>query len=525
MTISVVIPAFNAEATLGQTLASVVGQTHQPDEVIVVDDASADATIEVARSFEDLLPIRVIERKENCGVGPARGSGLDAATCDAIAFIDSDDLWFPFHLHELNRIYTGPGSIAAAQYLSWMPGLPLDVAPSSKVITVPPADAQPLVILEGAFLSIGAMFSRDDYRVTEGYQAYDTGEDWDMWIQLISNGARVVQCHVPSVLYRQRPGSLTTDVEGMLRRDIEILERHLPKLDGRALRRARSTIRRREARIELVAAIKTAADGRPNKARMMHLKAALRDHSLRRFGQEFNSSVTARAMLGLVQPARGAVGLADGSESELADAAEVAEPKPDRRVSIVVVADDHESMLEATLAGLLTLNLCTDGSFPAAEVIVVDRSSSGRGNEIVERFEGHLPVRMVSLDEDADEFEARSAGLEAATSELTLFVDSGDVVLPDHLDLLLAEYEPGRMVAARAASWTLAGEDTQSLTPAENLKTSATVLPAETVLESDVLFNGALVSTERLDAAGLSVLCRVLRSDGQRPGTVPPSTV
>jgi glycosyltransferase involved in cell wall biosynthesis len=211
----------------------------------------------------------------------------------------------------------------------------------------------------------------------------------------------------------------------------------------------------------------------------------------------------------LLQPARGAVGLVDSSESDLDDSAEVTERKPDCRVSIVVDVSKDESMLEATLAGILTLNLRPDGSFPVEEVIVAGGSSSGRPNEIVERFEGHLPVRMVSLEDDADQTVARSAGLEAATSELALFVDSGDVVLPDHLDLLLAEYEPGRVVSARSASWGLAGDDTQSLTSTDDAKTSETVLRAETALESNLLFDRTLVSTERFDAAGLSVLCRV----------------
>ena len=166
-------------------------------------------------------------------------------------------------------------------------------------------------------------------------------------------------------------------------------------------------------------------------------------------------------------------------------------------------------MLEATLVGILTLNRRSEGSFPAEEVIVVDSSSSGRPNEIAKRFEGHLPLRMVSLEEDVEETVARSAGLEAATGELVLFVDPGDVVLPDHLDLLLARYEPGRVVSARAASWALAGDDTQSLTPADAAKTSETVLSAEAALESNLLSNRTLVNTERLDAAGLSVLCRV----------------
>ena len=176
-TISVVIPAFNAFSTLLQTLGSVAGQTLQPYEVIVVDDESTDNTIEVARSFADILPIRIVEQPQNAGVGIARRAGLAAATGDAISFIDSDDVWLPNHLHELSRIYTGPGCIATAQFLSWTPGVLLNPTPSAEIIRLPPPEEQALTILEGSFLWIAGLFSREDYERTEGYRSYATGED------------------------------------------------------------------------------------------------------------------------------------------------------------------------------------------------------------------------------------------------------------------------------------------------------------------------------------------------------------
>jgi len=90
--ISVIVPAYNAAPFLGECLRSVLGQTRPPDEVIVVDDGSADATPEIAESFEQ--HIRYF-RKPNGGTSSARNFGLIHATGELIAFQDDDDVWMP----------------------------------------------------------------------------------------------------------------------------------------------------------------------------------------------------------------------------------------------------------------------------------------------------------------------------------------------------------------------------------------------------------------------------------------------
>jgi glycosyltransferase involved in cell wall biosynthesis len=90
--VSVVIPCYNAARFLRETLASVLGQTARPSEVIVVDDGSQDDSATVAASFGP--PIRVI-RQENQGECAARNRGIDGAQGDWIAFLDADDIWQP----------------------------------------------------------------------------------------------------------------------------------------------------------------------------------------------------------------------------------------------------------------------------------------------------------------------------------------------------------------------------------------------------------------------------------------------
>src|SRR5476651_1288756 len=86
---SVIIPAYNRAALVGETIRCVLRQSLPADEIIVVDDGSIDNTLDVLESFGSRL--RII-RQSNAGPGAARNAGLAAATGDYIWFMDSDDL-------------------------------------------------------------------------------------------------------------------------------------------------------------------------------------------------------------------------------------------------------------------------------------------------------------------------------------------------------------------------------------------------------------------------------------------------
>jgi glycosyltransferase involved in cell wall biosynthesis len=91
--VAVVIPAFNAGDTLAVCLNSVLAQSLPPREVIVVDDGSMDATVEVAREFSP--PVRLLQQ-ENQGSAVARQLGTMSASSAYIAYLDADD-WWPEH--------------------------------------------------------------------------------------------------------------------------------------------------------------------------------------------------------------------------------------------------------------------------------------------------------------------------------------------------------------------------------------------------------------------------------------------
>lgn len=92
--ISVVIPAYNAEKTIGKAIQSAIGQTYSDIEVIIIDDCSQDGTVKIVADYAKKDDrIRVLQNLTNKGVAFSRNRGVKVARGNWIAFLDSDDRW------------------------------------------------------------------------------------------------------------------------------------------------------------------------------------------------------------------------------------------------------------------------------------------------------------------------------------------------------------------------------------------------------------------------------------------------
>jgi glycosyltransferase involved in cell wall biosynthesis len=117
--VSVVIPAYNAEATIDDTLRSVRSQTHEHLEIIVVDDGSTDRTTSVVKAHAAIDNRVSLIAQENAGVAAARNAGWQSARSDYIAFVDADDLWAPCKIErQLDLILSG-GPQVGLVYTWW----------------------------------------------------------------------------------------------------------------------------------------------------------------------------------------------------------------------------------------------------------------------------------------------------------------------------------------------------------------------------------------------------------------------
>ncbi|MEX1200851.1 MAG: glycosyltransferase family 2 protein [Methylophaga sp.] len=98
ISVTVVIPCYDCASTLGRALESVLQQTVLPEQIILIDDASNDATREVMREFQNRYGsawLKIVHQKQNYGPAHARNEGIRQSESDYIAFLDADDSWYP----------------------------------------------------------------------------------------------------------------------------------------------------------------------------------------------------------------------------------------------------------------------------------------------------------------------------------------------------------------------------------------------------------------------------------------------
>ena len=102
--INIIIPAYNCSTTLGRTLASLVAQTDQNFETIIVDDFSTENIQPIVNDYDDKLSIRYIRHDHNQGCGMSRQTGIDNVSCSHFMFCDADDILMPYVVETFNEM-------------------------------------------------------------------------------------------------------------------------------------------------------------------------------------------------------------------------------------------------------------------------------------------------------------------------------------------------------------------------------------------------------------------------------------
>ena len=97
---SVIIPLFNKEEFIKDSLSSVLIQSFQDFEIIIINDCSTDLSLSIAKQFTDKR-IKIVEHSKNKGLSASRNTGIKIAKSDYIAFLDADDLWKPGFLEKI----------------------------------------------------------------------------------------------------------------------------------------------------------------------------------------------------------------------------------------------------------------------------------------------------------------------------------------------------------------------------------------------------------------------------------------
>lgn len=213
-TVSVIIPSYNCEAYIAETINSILNQTYKDFELIVVDDGSTDRTLDIVTSFGP--SVRLINQA-NGGVCKARNHGLGEAKGKFVCLMDHDDFWFPDKLErQIQTFQEHPeAGVVYSQEILWHPRVS-DGAypdPASYDLTEYADDIDinlsgwiyHQLLLEPCMLTSAAMFRAEVFAQCGTFdESLPFSEDWDLWLRL-SRQYPFICLRRPTTLYRQHP--------------------------------------------------------------------------------------------------------------------------------------------------------------------------------------------------------------------------------------------------------------------------------------------------------------------------------
>lgn len=281
---TVTLAAFNEEDWIDSAIRSVLAQTREDFELVVVDDGSTDATVDVVHGFESDPRVRLV-RQNNTGLAGALNTAVGAGSAKYVALIDADDLWMPTYLEEMGGALDQDPGAGFAYCDAWCLDHPsgrfwrMSSNASLGEPDPPPKDPEEFLrlLIEVNFVFGLAAIRRSALLEVGGFNAsLRACEDYELWIRLLARGYRAARAPGLLAVVRDRRGSMHTDERNMLthirevcrvaaddldtsdevttlaRRRIARIDRSLKALDEgtkttaarRALRRRLGTIRR-----------------------------------------------------------------------------------------------------------------------------------------------------------------------------------------------------------------------------------------------------------------------------------------
>ena len=226
---SVVIPVYNRVGPLGHALRSVLAQSEQDFEIVVVDDGSTDYP---ARAVEELADPRILFlRQENCGGGAARNTGIDKARGRYIAFLDSDDTFLPHHLSAMRKLLQGASGRAGYARIRVDRGHGRSFLKPPRAIREGEDMASYLLCERGFIPTSPLVVERAAAQAIRFHENLPAAEDTDFAIRLALAGQRFVMAEEPGVHWNDRadPNRLSAGRKGASMRPwIEELRPRIP---------------------------------------------------------------------------------------------------------------------------------------------------------------------------------------------------------------------------------------------------------------------------------------------------------
>lgn len=214
--VSIVMPAYNAEKYIAESIDSVLSQTYINWELLVIDDGSTDRTKEIVESYTEKDHRIFYHYQENGKQGKARNLGLEQSKGDFIAFLDSDDLWLPaklefslneFSSNDLDLLFTNAYYFQETFDWNELHTLGRFAVHSREYIG---KDGLSFFLFENRIPMLTVLVKKTSLEAVGGFRDRGHAEDYELWLNLLSNGCRLRGVDIPLGLYRLHNSSTSS---------------------------------------------------------------------------------------------------------------------------------------------------------------------------------------------------------------------------------------------------------------------------------------------------------------------------
>lgn len=405
--VSVIIPCYNLGEYLPEAVTSVQQQSHQPDELIIVNDGSTDEqTLHCLRGYEQAGI--TVYHQPNAGASAARNAGIRRAQGDYILCLDADDLLLPTYLAETVALMDAQPAVGiVATQIEFF---------GDRTGIWPPRPYTPHALLWQNQISGGSLFRKCCWQQAGGYKALPGCEDWELWLTIVEeHGWQWAVVPEPLYRYRQRPGSISAYVathRAELRQ--QIVQLHAPLYQRQVADllvaidadcQQRDDLRKQlegknQAQAEKIAQLQ--------KSLQLSIQKSLR-HALPAVEQETSAPDHDRTSQWLI-PA--------GPASEL------------HTFSVVIATYKRAAFLGPAIASVFAQNYPKD----KYELIVIDNASPDNTAEVVRQAFSDAPIPCAYYVEPRNGLSyARNRGIAQSRFEFVAQLDDDAIANPDWL--------------------------------------------------------------------------------------------
>jgi glycosyltransferase involved in cell wall biosynthesis len=232
--VSVIMPAFNVAAYIGAAVKSVVEQTVQDWELLIVDDGSTDETAAIAEPWVRRDSRIRLLRKQNGGISSARNMAMAQASGAAFGILDSDDLWHPRYLEEQLAVLAAHPDVSVVTGNGWFLGGRMHGHTARPWPDTRPQPTLATILGDETSIFIMSIFRRRVYETIGGFdETLSTNEDYDYWLRAAVAGFQFWRNDLPLGHYRRRDDSISAVEVRMLTGILRVLVKTRPSLLGR----------------------------------------------------------------------------------------------------------------------------------------------------------------------------------------------------------------------------------------------------------------------------------------------------